>query len=813
MPIQRVHQNSFTRGEVDETFIGRTDLAPFKQALKKARNCFSINQGPIERRAGTMYRADLGAESRLEPFIFNTEQEYIFAFQHTKLLIYNTSGTLLQTVTSMVWQTAELYELNVTQQADTMIVTHKDFAPQVVTRTGATTFVVTPFAFATATNAEKTYQPYYKFAEDTITLDINNTVKGSTVTCTTSAAYWTSDYVGKRIRYHGTEILITGYTSSTVVTGTLQARVRIELDEDPLKGEEGEGTITVLHPKHGFVTGASITVEGAESIYNDDGNGLDQGNINITATITVLDDDRYTYTADNSDTASDSADGGGTNVRIIGHPPTRQWDEEVYNVINGFPQACRFHQQRLWFAGGAISDFIASSKTSEYYNFDVGDAEDTDSIQINISSDQINQIVHLVSGKHLEIFTTTGEFYLKPAAGKPIIPTDLQILKQRALGSQTKCMPRVFDGAAIFIQPNGKTVREYFYNSAAEEYTPMALSLLSPHAVSNPQDSGIIKKSGIRTEMYIAFANDNGKIGIFTANRQEKLAGWLIWETDGEYQSVAGTTGFLYTAVKRTINSSTKYYLEQFASSAWDVPTDCTQSKIISGSYQPHGTPLINGSHSSAFHILVDGFSNAPSAGETFKISSTEYVIQSVTATGNTGEYILTVPTAISASDNTAIEFVTSKVFTGLTHLAAKEVHATSGSTEDAQLGYYGKGTVTAGGVVTFDQPAAACDIGLDYTVDIETLPLDAANAIRGLGSTYGLPRKIGKTVLELSKTYNLQVNGNDVLLNDDGLTMVGYTGKKDVHTLGYSQTPFVSITQTIPIPFRIVSITSEVYF
>ena len=87
------------------------------------------------------------------------------------------------------------------------------------------------------------------------------------------------------------------------------------------------------------------------------------------------------------------------------------------------------------------------------------------------------------------------------------------------------------------------------------------------------------------------------------------------------------------------------------------------------------------------------------------------------------------------------------------------------------------------------------------------------ANSIRGLGATYGLPRKIGKTVLELSKTYNLQVNGNDVLLNDDGLTMVGYTGKKDVHTLGYSQTPFVSITQTIPIPFRIVSITSEVYF
>ena len=57
--------------------------------------------------------------------------------------------------------------------------------------------------------------------------------------------------------------------------------------------------------------------------------------------------------------------------------------------------------------------------------------------------------------------------------------------------------------------------------------------------------------------------------------------------------------------------------------------------------------------------------------------------------------------------------------------------------------------------------------------MDIQTLPIDSTSPIRGLGSTYGYPRKIGKTVLELSKTYNLQVNGYDVLLNDNGLQMV----------------------------------------
>ena len=33
MAIQRTHQNSFSRGEIDETVIGRTDLDAFEQAL------------------------------------------------------------------------------------------------------------------------------------------------------------------------------------------------------------------------------------------------------------------------------------------------------------------------------------------------------------------------------------------------------------------------------------------------------------------------------------------------------------------------------------------------------------------------------------------------------------------------------------------------------------------------------------------------------------------------------------------------------------------------------------------------------------
>ena len=48
-------------------------------------------------------------------------------------------------------------------------------------------------------------------------------------------------------------------------------------------------------------------------------------------------------------TDRDSADGGGTNKNY--RIPTKQWDEQVYSAYNGYPTTCKFHQQRLFFAG------------------------------------------------------------------------------------------------------------------------------------------------------------------------------------------------------------------------------------------------------------------------------------------------------------------------------------------------------------------------------------------------------------------------------------------------------------------------------
>lgn len=817
MARQRIHQGSFLRGELDPTIISRVDLSAYGQGLKKARNVIPINQGGIERRGGSVARADLGGASRLEAFIFNQNQEYVFAFQNQTLKIYSTNGTLVATLSSCPWITADLFEMDMTQSGDTMIITHQDFVPQVIQRIGATSFTRTAFGFETSVNGEQTYQPYFKFADDDITLDINNTSKGSTVTLTTNTAYWTSAYVGMIVRYHGTEILITGYTSSTVITGTLLADVSIELDDDPFKTTQGSGTVEVTMVAHGFTNGSSITISGAEDIFDTDGNGLATGNLNGTFTITVTDDNHFTYVAGSSDTATESVDGGGVRVLVTGHPPTRNWDEQVFSSINGFPNTVTFHEQRLFFGGvTALPDGIQASMVADFFNFDVGDGEDSDSVQIQIASDQVNEIRHLISGKVLQILTSTGEFFLKPQVSKPITPTDIRIISQSNLGSQLKAKPRIFDNATIFIQNNGKTVREFLFSAAAEEFSSNSISLLSNHLISTPNDTAKLTSIADRTEQFYFVVNSDGTIGIFTSQRNEKIAGWMQWNTDGEYESVACTTNGIYTAVKRTINGSPYYSLEQQASTSFDVPTDYTVTATVSGSYQPHGVPKVNGAISSTTTMIADGFTNAPSQGETFQFggSGTIYTIQSATATGNSGEYTIVINASVSQSNNTTLQFVTSKVFSGLTTHVGKTVFATAGSTEGGAIYYYGSGVVDGSGNVIIDTPTTACDIGLDYSITLETLPIDAT--IQG-GQLTGLPRKIGKSVIELSSTYNVQINSNDVVLTETTLNtssgLTSFTGKKEVYTLGYSLEPNLTITQSAPLPVRILGITSEIYY
>ena len=75
-------------------------------------------------------------------------------------------------------------------------------------------------------------------------------------------------------------------------------------------------------------------------------------------------------------------------------------------------------------------------------------------------------------------------------------------------------------------------------------------------------------------------------------------------------------------------------------------------------------------------------------------------------------------------------------------------------------------------------------------------MPVDAViESSGGKAPLTGFPRKISKAIFELSNTYNLQVNSNDVIItqvSDLGVstTLPSFNGKKDVYFLGYDNEP-----------------------
>ena len=176
------------------------------------------------RRPATQYTATLTQQSRLAPFIFSNDETAIFACSNGRLDVINSSGVAIQTnITSNCnWTTATIFELNIAQFGDTVFVTHRDYPIRKIVRASASSFSVSAFAFeeddsVTVGGVNKTTQPFYKYADSTITLTPSAT-SGTSVTLTASANTFVANHDETYLEVGGKQCYITSYDSATQVT-------------------------------------------------------------------------------------------------------------------------------------------------------------------------------------------------------------------------------------------------------------------------------------------------------------------------------------------------------------------------------------------------------------------------------------------------------------------------------------------------------------------------------------------------------------------------------------------------------------------
>ena len=214
-------QNNFVAGQLDPGMRLRSDIDAYRNGVETLTNFRPLLHGGASRRPGTSYLATLNKKARLAKFVFSESQQYIVAFMESRIDVYSSDGSVDQSITSGVpYTAAQLFEIRWAQTADTMIVVHEAHPIYKLTRTGASSFTWAAFTFEQHTSGAPLNQPYYKYADEGITLTPSGT--SGSITVTLSSGYFTSDYVDEIIRYKGKEIMLTGFTSSTVMAGSVR---------------------------------------------------------------------------------------------------------------------------------------------------------------------------------------------------------------------------------------------------------------------------------------------------------------------------------------------------------------------------------------------------------------------------------------------------------------------------------------------------------------------------------------------------------------------------------------------------------------
>ncbi len=146
-------QNNFTAGELSPLLLGRFDIAKYANAAKTLENILIHQAGGGQRRPGTKFVAEVKTSSlktRLITFEFSTTQTYIIELGNLYMRFYRNQGQITDSGSpveiSTPYLTADLFELQFAQDADTMFITHPSYKTRELTRTAHITWTLKNYA-------------------------------------------------------------------------------------------------------------------------------------------------------------------------------------------------------------------------------------------------------------------------------------------------------------------------------------------------------------------------------------------------------------------------------------------------------------------------------------------------------------------------------------------------------------------------------------------------------------------------------------------------------------------------------------------
>jgi hypothetical protein len=370
-------------------------------------------------------------------------------------------------------------------------------------------------------------------------------------------------------------------------------------------------TPTITSPKHAFTLSSSnpsatITPDAVD------------GTVNITASSSVFNGshvDQYINVLNGFGRARIVEQPSSTEVKVVTEFPffekdvaiaSGAWEletgyEDVFSSTRGFPRTCTFHEGRLFFGGSkSLPNALFGSKIGDFFNFKTHEALDDDALFVTIATDSVNAITAMRSGRDLQIFTTDAEFFVPQADLDPITPSNLVVKNATRRGSKEGIKPVSAEGGTLFIQREGKALREFLFSDVDLNYQANNISLLSSHLLKSPRSMALRVATSTDDGDLLLITNDtDGSMGAFSILRSQNVVAPSEFITDGKFLDVAVDITDIYVVTERTINSATKRYVEMFD----DQRTTDANIQYFSGATSPDQSLPSNTTCSNLSHL------------------------------------------------------------------------------------------------------------------------------------------------------------------------------------------------------------------
>jgi len=518
--VKSKRKTSFSGGEFSDLIYSRNDLEKYDTGVRKARNFMVSPYGPLCNRPGTTYLGEVKTSSKttiLVPFVFSVEQAYILEFGNLYIRVWKdygqvtSGGSPVEIVTPYV--EADLKELKFSQSFDTLFITHRSYAVRELTRTSHTSWTLSTTTFGSSMNPPT------------------------------------------GLYHSGPEEFEVGYAATSVAENGEES-VLSNMDNGN-QCEDPDDTSDIR-----WTAPASGGTPSYYNIYRKPGGITDGGNWGFigwsSGTGFIVRHNAFTV-----------------DYSVV--PPTAK---TVFATTGKYPACSCFFDQRLVFAGANNEpQTIRGSRVGTYRNFNTRVLlQDDDPYTFEINAQSMNQIKWMVPLNDLIVGTPVAVFRFSPGSNSDVItPSSVNIRPQVYTGASS-IDPEIIGSRMLFVGVSEQNVLELQYSYETQTYQDEDISLLANHLF---HDRAIVNIAwqGHPTRALWCVMDDGGLIGC-TYFKEQKVVGWHRHDTDGEFEWVTklarpdGKTD-VYFVVKRTVNGSTKRYIELFEQrSASDVTAD-----------------------------------------------------------------------------------------------------------------------------------------------------------------------------------------------------------------------------------------------